>query len=403
MRANKTNGGVLLKLGIVLAVLAGIAFAVLTSFQQTVRVKAAKRDNAVDAVTGSVVVDAEGGTNKELKAFADGVVEDSSAIAIGHKFKKGDVLLQLDTSEYKRLVAEYERKYADDKAQAHLRLTNGKPELLANVKDLSDEDRANLYRKVSLQREDAEEKLAQAKRLHELGDVSDQDLRNADRALEALDLQLQIDAVNERRAEKDYEVTMENHKLQLDRMQIRAPDDGEIIETSIWNGALISRGHVVGKWMSHGRVVSAKISEESFGRVRVGQKARVRFLTQGDQDFEAKVSKLLPNADEGQRFTIHLDVKNASSDQLLPNSTGEVTITVDQHPDATLVSRLALFDVDKICVVKDGRVEKRQVKVGYVNLTEAEILSGISPGEHVIVQEPQRFRDGDRVRIELIP
>jgi RND family efflux transporter MFP subunit len=239
--------------------------------------------------------------------------------------------------------------------------------------------------------------------LHALNSISDEDLRSAERALDDLDRQLMIDAFNERRGEDDYAAALETFKLQLDRMQIRAPDDGEITEALIWKGALIGRGTVVGKWMSHERVVNAKISEESFGKVKVGQKAVVRLLSYGERSFAAEVSRLLPTADDVQKFTVFLDVKVDSPEQLKPGSTGEVTITVDERRNAVMIPRLALFDGDKVCVVTDGRVQKRQVKVGYINLTEAEILEGVAEGENVIVDQAQRFPDGQRVRPELLP
>jgi RND family efflux transporter MFP subunit len=402
MCAKQTSGRVLLKLGVVIVVLAGIGFAALRGLQKTARVKAVERSTAVDAVTGSVFVDADGGTHKELKAEAEGKVAESASIVRGKRFKKDDVLLQLDTADYVRQVEDYRRRYLDEKKLAHIRLTSGKPQLLAGVEKLTDEERARLYREVSPTRKLVVEKLAQAKRLFELNSISAEALREAERALENLDLQLQIDALNERRGEVDFKVTMENHQLQLDRMQIRAPDDGEITEANIWNGALIGRGHVVGKFMSHARVVSAKISEESFGRVRVGQVARVRLLTHGDREFDATVSKLLPNADEGQRFTAFLDVKVDSAEQLRPGSTGEVTITVDARPNALMIARRALFDSDKVFVVKHGQVELRTVKVGYLALNVAQVKEGLAEGELVIVDELDQFRAGDRVKPEPV-
>ena len=403
MGAQRTNGSGLTKLVAILAVVAGIAFVGLQRLQKTARVKAVERTTAVDAVTGSVFVDADGGTHKELKAEADGKVLDSAAVVRAHRFRKGDVLLRLDKSEYERQVRDYERKYHDEKRLAHLRLTNGKPELLAKVEELSDEARAKLYREISPQRKLVAEKLKQAVRLYELNSISAENLREAERALESLDLQLQIDAFNERRAEVDFKTTMENHRLQLERMEIRAPDDGEITETFVWNGAMIGRGQVVGKFMSHARVVSAKISEESFGKVRVGQPARVRLLTYGDREFDATVSKLLPNADDGQRFTVFLDVKDATTDQLRPGSTGEVTITVDAQPDSLMIPRRAIFDSDKVYVVAGGRVEKRTVKVGYLALNVAQVKEGLKEGEPVIVDLLDLFREGDRVKTETVP
>ncbi len=98
-----------------------------------------------------------------------------------------------------------------------------------------------------------------------------------------------------------------------------------------------------------------------------------------------------------------LDVKVDDPELLKPNSTGEVTITVDAHPNATMIPRRALFDGDKVYVVGGGRIERRKVKAGFLNLTEVEILEGIKVGEPVIVDKLEQYRDGQRVNIEILP
>src|ERR1043165_5863035 len=122
MLAKKTNGSALLKLGIVLAVLAGAGFLVFQNLQGTARVKAVNRDVAIDAVTGSVVIQADGDF-KQLKSEAPGKVLLAN-IKPGSHFKKGDVLVQLDTSELDRQVAETKRKYESAKERAKIILDN---------------------------------------------------------------------------------------------------------------------------------------------------------------------------------------------------------------------------------------------------------------------------------------
>ena len=183
-------------------------------------------------------------------------------------------------------------------------------------------------------------------------------------------------------------------------MEILAPFDGTVEGALTWEGALIAIGTPVARIFSRSRVVAAKIGEESFGRVKVGQSARLRLLTYGSQNYDATVSELLPTADDAQRFTVYLDVK-VDPELLKPGSSGEVTITVAQRPDAVMISRRALFDANKVFVVKDGRVQQREVEVGYVALNRVEIRKGIEVGEHVIVDRLEEFRDGQRTRVEV--
>lgn len=377
MAVNRNKGSILLKLGLVLLVLAGVAVAVLQNIRDTARVKPVNRDTAIDAVTGSVVVHADGGF-KELKSEAAGKVVVAN-LKPGSHFKKGDVLVQLDTTELDRQIAETKRKFESDKARAKIQLEN------------------NPERKV------AEERLATAQRLFQLGNASEEDVKNLQRALDAIDTRLKLTEFDDQKGEVDFKVAMEALELLREKMRVVAPFDGTIHNDGAltWEGALINSGQPVALVFSRKRVVVAKISEESFGRVKLGQPARIRLLTYGSQNFEATVSELLPAADDAQRFTVYLDVK-ADPEQLRPLSTGEVTITVDTMANQIMILRRSVFDSNKVFVVKNGRVERRQLEVGFVSLNNVQVRKGLEVGEHVIADRVEDFRDGQRVKIEVV-
>jgi hypothetical protein len=71
-----------------------------------------------------------------------------------------------------------------------------------------------------------------------------------------------------------------------------------------------------------------------------------------------------------------------------------------------MVPRRALFDSDKVFIVKDGRAERRKVEVGYVSLTKVEIRKGVELGEQVVLESdkggPETIRDGQRVRVQIV-
>jgi len=153
----------------------------------------------------------------------------------------------------------------------------------------------------------------------------------------------------------------------------------------------------VATFYANERVVLAKISEEDIAKVKLGDPAKVQLLTFPGKNFPARVVKTLPFADaETRRYSVFLDVQ-AEPGQLLPNSTGEVTITVGTHVNVPLVPRRAIFNGSVVYVVKDGRVERRLIEVGYRGLIEAEVTRGLTAGETVIVEDLDQFRAGQRV------
>jgi RND family efflux transporter MFP subunit len=375
MLALKNRGSILLKVGLVLVIIAGGAIALYFNLQETVRVKAVGRDNAVDAITGSVTIHADGGM-KDVKTEAGGKVIMTN-LKPGSHFKKGDVLVQLDTKEMERDEKEAERLYEDARERMKLR------------------KEANVDKKVAL------DKLETAKRLNRIGTVSEEDVNALQRVVDNIELNLKLAELDEKKFELDRKIAVERYNTQHEKMSVRAPFDGTIEGAMVVEGEIIGSGHTVAIIFSRKRVVAVKISEEDFGRIRVGQTARLRLLTYGSQNYDATVSELLPTADESQRFTVYLDVK-VDPELLKPRSTGEATITVAQRPDALVIPRRALYNGTQVCVVKNGRVAVRKVDPGFIALNVVEIRGGLEQGEHVIVDSPEVYRHGQRVRIEVI-
>lgn len=69
---------------------------------------------------------------------------------------------------------------------------------------------------------------------------------------------------------------------------------------------------------------------------------------------------------------------------------GVVVVTKD-----ALVSRGVRFVV---FVVQQGKALERPVEVGVTDRTRAEVLSGVKPGDSVIVTGAQALKNGDLVR-----
>lgn len=368
-----------MKLGVALVVVAIAGYFLFRNFQVTAVVKAVGRDTAVDAVTGSVTIFADGGM-KELKTEAAGRVK-TAAIKPGSHFKKGDILVQLDTTELDRDIREAKRLYEETRKRVDLR------------------------RKADVSLKLAEEKLANAERIRKTGTVSDEDIRSLQRGVDAIKLELQIADLDTAKVEKDHEVALERYETQMKKMSVPALFDGTVEAANVVEGEIVNGGHHVATIFSSKRIVAAKISEEDFGRVKVGQPANVRLLTYGEQNYQATVSELLPTADESQRFTVYLDVK-VDPEMLKPRSTGEAVITVATSPNALVVQRRALFNARQnsgsVFVVRNGVVELRNVEVGFVALNVVEVRKGVEQGELVIVENLEQHKPGQRVRVEEI-
>lgn len=372
MSAN--SGSLLIKLGLVLVVLAGGAFAFLSTLGDPAFVAEVTRGKASHAVPGSVTVFADKDLQELKSEVAGRVVWVSRSLNTGESFAKGDPLVRLDATELKRKIEDARRNHE------------------AAV------EKRDILRKSNPERQVAAQRLANAERLLQRGDVSEEDVKQLQRALDQIDTSLKIADLEANNSAEEFKSQMNALNDLLAKMTIVAPADGLTQSVMVAEGGLINGGATVATFYHNERIVVAKIGEESFGHIRLGQPAKVRLLIYTDQEFDAKVSKILPFAEsQTQLYTIHLEV-DMDPKKLLPNSTGEVTITVGERENQPLVPRRALINNDHVLVVKNGRVEKRLVEVGFLGLNLAEIRKGLQPGELVIVENLEQFRDGQRVQ-----
>lgn len=331
------------------------------------------RGKAVNAVPGSVTVDAE--YQMDLKSDTSGRII-KSTLKIGAPVAKGDFLVQLDTRDVQLAIEQTQNQIEADKQKLAVGST------------------------IRADYENAKDNLANLERLTKSGNYAEADLEKQTRLVNQIKQRLDLDEENMKFSLQTDETALKVQQLKLERMTIDAPLDGVITAIYARPGDLISPSAPIATIISQTRTVIAKISEENFAGLKVGQSASVRFLGYGDQLYNATVKQVLPTADPlTQRYMVYLDVDLPVA-KLVPGLTGEVSIVVGQHDNSLIVPRVALFG-GSVYVVSDGQVDLRKVKVGYVSLNDAEILEGVKAGDLVIVDQLDRYRDGERVRQQV--
>jgi RND family efflux transporter MFP subunit len=368
----------LLKILFSIAVLAAVAIGVIQYLRPTATVETAISGEAIDAKPGSVTVKEE--YKMDMKSEVGGrVLKDGYKLKVGLAVKEGDLLVHLDTGDVQIELGQVQNDYNSAK------------------------QRIAVGSVVTYQLETARSDFTNTERLFKMGQVSDSDYQKSRRAVETLEQQLALEKVRNEEDLNTDETNLKTKQRELEKMTITAPFDGVISEIFARPGDLINVGSPIVTLITTSRVVEAKISEEDFANIKKGQKATVIFLPYGQWEYNGTVTEILPTADpETQRHLVDLDISDIEPAKLIPGITGEVVIVVGTHHAEAIIPRRALFN-ESVYVVKDGKVELRRVKPGYLWLRGAEILEGLKPGEQVIVEDLETFRDGDRVRVDVLP
>ena len=367
-----------LKLLAVALVLAVVGLGVQRYLRPVAKVEPVISGDAVDAEPGSVVVKEH--YSMQMKSAVPGrVLSKDYKLDTGLRVKEGDVLAHLDTSD---------TEIAIEQVQSLITAAKQRMEL-------------GSAQKFAL--ETAKSDFINTERLFKMGQLSDSEYQKARRQVETINQQLALEKVRDEEDLATDENTLKKNKLELEKMTIKAPFDGVVSVVNAHPGDLINPGDPIITMITTDRIVEAKISEENFANIRPGEKVSVRFLPYGAWVYNGTVTKVLPTADpETQRHLVDLVVTDIEPEKLIPGITGEVSIEVGRHPAKSIIPRRALLN-ENVYVVKNGRVELRQVKKGFVWLTGVEILEGLEPGEQVIVEDLDSFHDGDSVSTVELP
>jgi len=363
------------RLAIALVVLALAVWLVTYFLRPQALVSSATRGTAVRTVPGSVEVKAE--FANELKSEVGGRVSETS-LDVGKRVYRGDVLVQLDTGDIDLEIERIKNEIVAARRKVELGST-----LRADVLNARDTF-ANLERQAAA------------------GAYPQVELEKQRRSLQQLEQRMELDEVNLKLALENFENQLRAKEREKTKMTITAPADGVVTAVYARVGDLIGTNSPIALVIARTRTVEAKLSEENFAVVKVGQKASVRFLTFGAAQYPATITKILPAADpQTQRYSVFLEVVLPDDRTLAPGLTGEVSIIIAERANAVIIPRRALVG-DYVYLAQGSKLERRRIEKGFESLNMVEILKGVAVGELVLVEQQDRFRDGDRVRVQVV-
>ena len=188
----------------------------------------------------------------------------------------------------------------------------------------------------------------------------------------------------------DLEQALETLQEQLALATIIAPVDGVVSVLNVSAGFAAPSG-AAATIESDTLVVVASVVESDIGSLDVGQEATVS-IDAVDQDVVGVVTSVIPTTTGSTSSVVSYPVTVTLSDpddSLLSGMTTDVEIVLESASDVISVPVTALEGRDGDYMVQvvsdDGSTEMRSVTVGLVTETTAEIQSGLTVGEDVVI------------------
>lgn len=188
-------------------------------------------------------------------------------------------------------------------------------------------------------------------------------------------------------------------ELRRTKAEVRAPTDGLVLARSARLGAVVSAA--AGPLFEIARdgliELDAEVSETQLGAIEKGQPASVR-LPGRDESVAGEVRLVSPKVDQSTRLG-RVFIALPPSPALRSGSFARGSVETARSEGVVIARTAVLTDegVARVQVVKDGRIETRQVKTGLVAGDEVEITDNLQPGEDVVSLAGTFVRDGDAV------
>lgn len=193
-------------------------------------------------------------------------------------------------------------------------------------------------------------------------------------------------------------------EAQYNYSEVRSPLTGIIADRPLFPGDMASTGQPLFVVMDISRIVArANVPQAEAVAVKIGQPAVIR-LADRSVELPGKVTVVSPATDPAST-TLQVWVEAANpGEQLKPGASARVAITVATIPDATAVPATAIVPAEEggsavVTVSGSNTAHQKKVEVGVREGDKVQILSGVSPGDQVIVVGAIGLEDKSKVRI----
>ena len=185
---------------------------------------------------------------------------------------------------------------------------------------------------------------------------------------------------------------------------LRSPISGFVTAKNYDNGDVTSPAQpiLVIQQVSPLKVV-VNVSEQYYTRLKPGLEASMSVEALGTQSFSGRITKVYPTVD-ATTHTVGVEIEVANKDQRLrPGMYARLSLDFGTRQALTIsdkaIVRQAGSGIRYVYVLKEGKAVYREVELGELQDGRYEVLSGIEPGEQLIISAPSRLKNGTAVKL----
>lgn len=210
------------------------------------------------------------------------------------------------------------------------------------------------------------------------------------------------------------EAGVRSAEVSVENTNVRAPFDGVVLTKNANVGEVISpfaaasgsRGALVTIADMNSLEVEAEVSESNIQKVKENQPCEIILEAYPNQRYPGFVNKIVPTADRA-KATVLTKVRFKEKDaRVLPEMRAKVNflsaeMTKQQVSEPKLTVPLSAVTTRNnqkvVFIINDSAAEETAVSLGEVMGTRIQVLSGITPGQKLILKPTEDIRTGVQV------
>jgi RND family efflux transporter MFP subunit len=188
--------------------------------------------------------------------------------------------------------------------------------------------------------------------------------------------------------------------VRVDRTEVKAPVSGIVSRRSAKLGADASTsGEPLFRIIEDGAVdLEADVPEQELARLAVGMPAELK-LPGIEAAVAGRVRLVNQEVDKASRTgKVRIALEDVSHAHIGAFASGQVELARREGVSAPASALTREGDSARLDLVRDGKVEEREVTPGIVNGDAVEIKQGLAEGESIVARAAAFLRPGDRVR-----
>jgi len=331
-------------------------------------------------------------------------------VHIGDIVKQGQVIAQIDQTDFLHKVREIEAKVAQAKAQLTEIQTGTRTEELRQAEEVVKQAQSRFDNaKLQLERIEAlykREVISKKER-----DVADMEYTVAEAQFASSQQQLKLLREGARQEVREgsqaklreMEAILEQERTRLQNAKIVAPFRGEISRKHVDAGALVSSSTpLVSLVHTETLKIVANVLEKDIPLLKAGMKAKIRTDSYPGRVFEGRVEKINSTLDLSTR-TLQAEVYIPNSDRSLkPGMFANMEVVLLEKPQTLVIPREAVIAAGGemfVFVIEGKQALRKPVTLGYEQDRMVEVLKGLNEGDQVVVKGQQLIKEGSAIRV----